>query len=213
MAIDPPERGEKEIAADLVARIGNGDRTAEAAMIQRYARGLLYLLRRKTGDRALADDLYQDSFRIALERLRAREMRSPEMLASFLNGIASNLVISHYRREHSRATDADPAAIERIATRADQFDSLSREQVAKTVRRLLNELTQPRDREILLRIFLDDQDKTRVCAELGLDSLHFNRVLFRAKQRFKALLLQAEGREKLRIISGSRADPVVSEQV
>lgn len=213
MATDPPERSEKEIAADLVARIGNGDHAAEAAMVQRYGRGLLYLLRRKCGDRALADDLYQDSFRIALERLRAREMRNPEMLASFLNGIASNLVISHYRREHSRATDTDLAAIERVATRPDQFDSLSREQVAKTVRRLLNELTQPRDREILLRIFLDDQDKTRVCAELGLDSLHFNRVLFRAKQRFKTLLLQAERRERLRIIAGGRENAVASEQV
>ncbi|MEE9143061.1 MAG: sigma-70 family RNA polymerase sigma factor [Gammaproteobacteria bacterium] len=195
---------EQETDADLVASIGYGHRGAEKALIQRYGRGLLYLLRRKTGDPDLADDLYQDTFRIALEKLRARQIEKPEKLSSFLYGIASNLVIGHYRKERRRSTDTDLESIERTGVRGKQFANVSREQVAKVVRGLLDELKQPRDREILMRYYIDDQDKEVICEELGLDSLHFNRVLFRAKNRFKTLLEQAERREQLRIIPGGR---------
>jgi RNA polymerase sigma-70 factor (ECF subfamily) len=45
-----------------------------------------------------------------------------------------------------------------------------------------------RDRELLIRFYVYDQDKQEICRELGLNSLHFNRVLFRAKNRFRKLL-------------------------
>ena len=45
-----------------------------------------------------------------------------------------------------------------------------------------------RDREILRRFYVEDQDKEDICRALNLDSLHFNRVLFRAKKRFRKLL-------------------------
>ena len=45
-----------------------------------------------------------------------------------------------------------------------------------------------RDRDLLIRLYVYDQDKEEICRELGLDSLHFNRVLFRAKGRFKKIL-------------------------
>ncbi len=45
-----------------------------------------------------------------------------------------------------------------------------------------------RDRQILYRFYIAEEDKERICADLDLSSLHFNRVLFRARQRFKDLL-------------------------
>ena len=194
------EQQEQDTAAELVERIGNGERLAESMMVQRYGRGLLYLLLKKTGDQALADDLYQDTFRIAIEKLRAGELRNPRALPGFLRSIANNLVIGHYRRERRRATDCDADAVQRVAVRGGQFRQQSRKQVGAVVRHLLDELTVPRDREILMRYYLDDQDKDIICAELGLDSRHFNRVLFRAKRRFKELLIQAERRNRLKIV-------------
>jgi RNA polymerase sigma-70 factor (ECF subfamily) len=61
------------------------------------------------------------------------------------------------------------------------------------VRRLIGELDTDRDRQILYRFYIAEEDKERICADLELSSLHFNRVLFRARQRFKELL---EGFEK-----------------
>jgi RNA polymerase sigma-70 factor (ECF subfamily) len=35
---------------------------------------------------------------------------------------------------------------------------------------------------------LRDEDKEQVCRELGIDEAHFRRVVFRARERFRALL-------------------------
>jgi RNA polymerase sigma-70 factor (ECF subfamily) len=36
-----------------------------------------------------------------------------------------------------------------------------------------------------------EEDKARICADLGLSSLHFNRVLNRARDRYRELYLEA----------------------
>ena len=50
-----------------------------------------------------------------------------------------------------------------------------------------------RDREILRRYYLSDDDKQRICQDLQLTSAHFDRVLFRAKQRMRELIDQQPG--------------------
>ena len=47
---------ERKAATDLVSRIATGDRVAETAMIERYSRGLRFLLRQRTRDFELAED-------------------------------------------------------------------------------------------------------------------------------------------------------------
>ena len=49
-------------------------------------------------------------------------------------------------------------------------------------------MTVKRDRDLLLRYYVHEEEKPEICRALGLDSLHFNRVLYRAKQRFREIL-------------------------
>lgn len=63
------------------------------------------------------------------------------------------------------------------------------------VRRLIGELPTDRDRQLLLRFYVAEEEKERICSDLGLDSLHFNRVLFRARHRFKELLERFQARQ------------------
>lgn len=192
---------EAEVSVDLVRRIAHGDRSAERAMIERYGRGLLYLLQRRTGDRELAKDLRQETFIIAIEKLRASSLDDPQRLAAYLRGIAINLLSAEWRKNKRRATTPDLDAIDATADGGSgPGDNLSRAQVAGAVRALLEELPVARDREVLVRLYLQDQDRDAICAALGIDASHFNRVLFRAKQRFKALLGRAEGRGRLEIV-------------
>ena len=58
---------EARIAARLVPAIRNGDPAAESELVERYSRGLGYLLARKCGDRERARDLLQETFCIAFE--------------------------------------------------------------------------------------------------------------------------------------------------
>lgn len=196
------EGNESEFAASLVARVGEGDSAAEAELISYYSRGVLYFLRRKTGDGALADDLYQDTFRIVLERLRSASIENPEKLSSFIYAIAKNLVVADLRKRARRKTEANTEAVEISPDQHGvcQFDEVMRDELAAIVRQVIEELKQQRDRDLLVRFYLEEQEKHIICRDLDLTEEHFNRVMFRARGRFKELLLRRERRDKLRVI-------------
>lgn len=189
-----PERSEGEVAAALVQRIRSGDSRAESELVERYSRGLLFFLRRTTRSPTLSDDLHQETFRIALERLRRDGLGEPEKLSSFLLGTARNLFLGDYRKRARRGEDleADPG-VDPHDPRPGQLDAYLRREQSASVQRLIAELPTDRDRQVLLRFYVAEEDKESICADLGLSSLHFNRVLFRARQRFKELLEQSRG--------------------
>jgi RNA polymerase sigma-70 factor (ECF subfamily) len=202
---EPEEQLEARISAELARRIGAGDSAAEAQLVERYQRGVLYLLKRRTRDVDLALDLRQDTFRIAIEKLRAKEISEPERIGAFVRGIAVNLAIADARKTNRRATTADSDAVDLVADPADgPADAVASEQTRAAVRALLDDMSVPRDRDILLRFYVEDEDKESICTALGVDSAHFNRVLFRAKQRFRALLERAEKRGGLRLVGRVR---------
>jgi len=195
-------QSESQVSVDLVDRIGSGDRSAEAELQARYGAGLLYLLKRRTADREVALDLRQDTFRIAIQKLRAREIEQPERIAGFLRGIALNLALAHERKGIRQATTADTDVVEHAPDDGHgPFENVSMEQTQALVRQLLDELPVERDRDILIATYLNDEDKESICARLGLDSTHFNRVLYRAKERFRKLLMDAERRNRFRLVS------------
>jgi RNA polymerase sigma-70 factor (ECF subfamily) len=182
---------ESEISADLALRIRNADRSAEEELVRRYGPGLLRLLTRRTGDAEAARDLRQDTFETALAKLRAGELQNPASLAAYLRGIAERLATGAYRKDVRRATTVDSEMVERQADqRQGPFERASTEQVQGAVKALIEELPTARDREILMGVYVREEEKDEICARLGIDSTHFNRVLFRAKQRFRELLVQ-----------------------
>jgi len=192
-----PEPTEAEIAADLVRRIAASDPAAETALVERYSRGLLYLLRRLGASPELADDLHQETFRVVLERLRRKALDDPAGLAGFLHGIARNLMIAERRKTTRRRTDLDPDGLERaVHPVSGQIAAVLQGEEAAIVRRLIAEMPTDRDRQLLLRFYVAEEEKESICADLGLDSLHFNRVLFRARQRFKELLERFQAQQQ-----------------
>jgi RNA polymerase sigma-70 factor (ECF subfamily) len=182
-----PMPDEAEVATNLVRRIAAGDASAEGELVQRYSRGLLYLLRRLAPE--LADDLHQETFRVVLERLRRRELDEPAGLAAFLRGTARNMVIAERRKTARRRTEADEEELaQAVHPGPSQLSAVLLDEEAETVRQLIRDLPTDRDRQLLLRFYVAEEEKESLCADLGLDSLHFNRVLFRARQRFKETL-------------------------
>jgi RNA polymerase sigma-70 factor, ECF subfamily len=180
-----------ESAARLVQRIRSGDAQAEAEMVERFGRGVRFLLLQRT-DAARADDLFQETFRLALEKVRAGELREPEKLPGFIRQIAKNLFIADYRKASKRSTEdldevhppADPAP--------SQLDQVLQNEDAQLVRKLLGELEPARDREVLFRFYLAGESKEQICARLELSSVQFNLVIHRARQRFRTLVERAQ---------------------
>lgn len=175
--------------ADLVRRIRNGDPRAEEELIARFGEGLTFLLRRWTRGHCDAEDLYQETFRLGLEKIRRGEVRDPERLAGFLRSLARNLSIEHYRKAARRG-----AREEEIDTAADvthpdtgQLGQLLRKEKVSLVRRLLEELGSERDKQVLFRFYIAEEDKESIRSDLGLTAPEFNLVLFRARRRYRDL--------------------------
>jgi RNA polymerase sigma-70 factor (ECF subfamily) len=178
-------------AADLVRRIQAGDAQAESELVARYARGVTLIIARGCRDRSAVDDLCQDTFRIAIERLRRGELREPERLSGFMCSLARNLVTEHFRRvardERLAAADPDPPA----DAGPSPLDALEKAELAASVRQLLAELPTERDRLVLFRYYVAEEASAAISADLGLTRVHFNRVLFRARERFRELYERA----------------------
>lgn len=199
---DSNKTAEPEAARELVARIRTSDRSAETEIVQRYSRGLRFLLRRKTGNEQLAEDLLQETWAIALVKLRESGLDEPERLAGYLCGIASNLASSERRRVQRQQTTANSEIVDLVPDdTASPFERASRAETCRHVRGLLDELTQERDREILTRFYVREEDKEHICRDLGVDDSHFNRVLFRARQRLKDLMVRERLRERLQLVT------------
>jgi RNA polymerase sigma-70 factor (ECF subfamily) len=180
---------ERAHPGDLAPRIAAGDRAAEERLVSLYGRGVALLLDRHTNGRPEAEDLFQDTFRVALEKLRRGELREADKLPAFLAQIARNLAIEHYRKVARRKTEAAGDALSEVpaAGSGQLFEVLAREHSA-LVRRVIGELGNERDRQVLLRFYLAEEDRERIAADLDLTPLQFNRVLHRARQRYKELL-------------------------
>ncbi len=174
-----------------MAQILAGAPGAEERLVLAYGRGIAVLLDRHTSGRPEREDLFQDVFRLALEKLRGGELREPAKLPGFLAQLARSLAIEHYRKLGRRRTEpAGDRLDDAPAHRPSQERELLERENAALVRRLLRELAQARDREILFRFYIGEEDKDSIAAELGLSSLQFNRVLHRARQRYRELYLE-----------------------
>lgn len=195
-APDAAADDEATVAAALAARIGAGDRGAEGELVERYSRPLLFMLRRRCGEPELADDLHQDVFRVVIERLRGEGIKDPSRLAGFIQSTGRNLLIGVIRRRQRRQTYADTDSVSQAAdtTSTDQVAATDTKQTNQHLRVLLGELSSDRDRAILTRFYLLQEDKASICRQLDLTDLHFNRVLYRAKKRFRELLESHDSR-------------------
>ena len=192
-------RPSSDPSVDLVRRIVSGDPAAEAELVQRFSRALSFLLRRLTRDEAAAEDLYQETFRLVIEKVRGGELREPERLPGFVSSLARNLFLGSVRRSGRRQKwHGDAEATEAAPDPAPgQLAKLLAQERAATVRRVLAELRNDRDRELLSRYYIAGETKEDICRDFELSDLHFNRVLFRARQRYRELFegRQGAGRE------------------
>jgi RNA polymerase sigma-70 factor (ECF subfamily) len=171
-------------SGEIVRRIVDGDRTAEAELVARYARGIRLIISRASSDRSAVDDLCQETFRITLEKVRRGDVRDPDRLSGFICSVARNLVVDHFRRA---ARTADSEMPDRPDPAPDPLAQLLARERATSARAVLAELGSERDRQMLLRFYVAGDSKEEICAEYGLSSLHFNRVLFRARERYRVL--------------------------
>lgn len=179
-----------EQLTDLVSRIEAGDRLAESELVEEYANGVRLILLKRTQNAQLANDLCQDTFVVALKKLRAGELRNRQSVAGFVRQIAINISIDYFRKERRYTPQTDGIISIHLSHSDHKSEVIDEKTLRMGIDGALERLAVPRDREILRRFYLDDEDKDQICRDLQLSSNHFDRVLYRARKRMRALLNQ-----------------------
>ena len=174
--------------AALIERIVQGDKNAERQLVENYYQGLLFILYRQTDSLSLAEDLTQDTFVVVLRKLRDGDLRNPDALSSFIRQTGINTLIAYRRLQTRRQTDVSDLTDTFAAQNPTLLHQLHERDASNLVLRVLNQLGTERDREILSRFYLHDEDKSKICDSLDLTPAHFDRVLFRARQRLRQLI-------------------------
>lgn len=161
--------------------------------------GVLFLLRNQVREPALAEDLCNEAFRIVFERLGRQPLEDPTKLAAYLAQTVRNLLTTDQRRSARRRTvTGEQTAIDEFPdAESDPTASLQSQVRARAVRQVLQEMPTLRDRQLLVRYYLRDEDITDICSDLGLTEEYFYKVLHRARTRFRLLLNKRYARPDL----------------
>ena len=179
---------------ELVKRIIAGDSAAEEEVVRRYNQGVAIIIDQIVRSRSVTEDLSQDTFKIVLAKVRRGDLREPERLSGFVCSVARNTALDYIRRTRHLKNQEAIGKAEQIPDPApNQLDNVLRQERAKVVRQLINELKQKRDRDLLLRYYVAEEEKDTICADLGLTRAQFNNVIFRATARFKELYVRKIG--------------------
>jgi RNA polymerase sigma-70 factor, ECF subfamily len=163
------------------------DPVEHLAAVYRDYPGLRALIMRRVRDPQVAADIIQDAAVTTLEKLRAGEIARPSCVGGYLYRVALNHLRNYRRKDRSGVSSS--AELESLPDCGDpDIAGIDRARWARAARLVLTELPGVRDRDLLMRFYLNDETKESICTSLGLTEDHFNRVIFRARNRFRALL-------------------------
>ena len=182
----PEYTAEAEVAKNLVEQIVSGDHRAEAEMVSRYERGLITMLRNRSKDRHVAEEVAQDTWMVVLTKVRKNELRDASKLAAFISQVGRNQLLMRYRsqaRDPQQLDEPDTFQAQKLSPE----DSLVNNQLGAAIEKMFGMLSQDRDRQILQQFYHVGVSKQELCRRFSLSDSHFDRVLFRARERFKSI--------------------------
>jgi RNA polymerase sigma-70 factor (ECF subfamily) len=149
--------------ADLLARVGEGDREAFELLYRRYVRPLFGLALRRLGDRGHAEDAVQEAF-AAIWRSASTYRPERGAAGGWLYTVARNAIVDRLRR-NGLATDAELPEL--VSSEPGPPDRAEDSYVSWRVHRALEEL-QPREREVVELAYWSGMSQSEVADYLGL---------------------------------------------
>lgn len=151
-------------SAALVELIASGDQAAEDELVEIYIRRVYAIALARTWDREVSFDLTQDVLVATIKALRAKKLRKPDKLQSFIQGIAKN-VINNYFRTKARRSET---SLEGVMLPA--WDGVLESEAAEQRRLMQDELDgcNAIDQEILLLSIVDGLSLAEVAKRMNI---------------------------------------------
>lgn len=169
-------------------RAQKGERAACRELVTRYERPVFALLSRlfyPNRDRALVEDLAQETFLRLFRALPEFSLAGPARLSSFILTIATRLGIDELRRRRPPLVSLDAAATEPAAERADAASERRDQRAA--LERAIAELA-PEYRATFLLREVHELDYADIGRALDIDVGTVKSRLSRAREKLRAAL-------------------------
>jgi RNA polymerase sigma-70 factor (ECF subfamily) len=172
---------------DVVERVRMGDPSGMEDLYSTFSRGIKFFLYRQLGPQDL-DDKVHDIFLIVTEAIRRGELREPERLMGYVRTVVRRQVAAHIddavqARRNCSDSEMRSGLSDRRPNPERSIIDQQNEELAMRVLRSLNR----RDRDVLIRFYLDEQAPSQICDEMGLSETQFRLIKSRAKARFGEL--------------------------
>lgn len=176
----------------LVQRIKAGEDAGMEQLYKLFSRGIRYYLCRQLGPQELEDKVH-DTFLIVVNAIKRGDLREPERLMGFVRTVVRRQVAAYIETAvHTRREQAD---LETGITVADRKQNPEQEAMLRQKTELMKsalEALSKRDRDILVRFYLQEQPQEQICREMALTETQFRLLKSRAKAKFGEI-----GRKKL----------------
>ena len=178
---------------EYVDRLRDGEPETEAHFVSYFGQILGIMLRARRLPPERVDDIRQEALTRVIAILRRDGgIREPERFGAFVSSICKNVL-----RENARDWAKNQSLQENQFEVPDKIVDLERSLISKEtkqkVREILNQMN-PRDRDLLRAIFLEEKDKDEICRQFGADREYLRVLLYRAKERFRSSFLKDVGK-------------------
>jgi RNA polymerase sigma-70 factor, ECF subfamily len=170
----------------------NRDPETENHLVGAFSKAIQAKLQTRLRWPELVQDARQETFLRVFTYFRSgKTLANPASLPGFVHGVCHNVALE-FLRSHTRHDQIAENIPEPVDTSSDPEGQMVTAERKEIVRKLLGELP-VKDRELLRRVLLEEEDKGAVSKELGVDRGYLRVLLYRARLRFKAALLESQG--------------------
>ena len=174
--------------AKLIQSVLDGDDTAFSVLVKKYQKPVHTLAWRKIGDFHIAEDITQDTFLKAYQRLST--LKEPQRFASWLYVIAANHCSTWLRKKRlwtQSLEDTNSAQLEKATYSGyviAENEQTTAEAQREVVKKLLAKL-QESDRTVITLYYLGGMTYEEISEFLGVSVAAIKNRLYRARNRLK----------------------------
>lgn len=149
---------------ELVQLYINGNEEALATLLQRHKRRIFSSIYVIVRDRALAEDIFQDTFFKVIQTLKRNQYSEEGKFLPWVLRIARNLIIDHFRKNKKLPTvpvyvTEDGEEVDVFATIASTDDGFKNDkeqiQFRKKIRSMIGSLPDEQKEVVIMRIYYD----------------------------------------------------------
>ncbi len=186
-------KNKSKISSELAIKIIAGDLSAKNEFVMINYSWLLFVVRSKFSSSNNHEDIVQDTFMLVINKLQKDKINNPKTILAYLRTTAINIGFEYLRKDKKFVSSVEQEMIDIISDAKDDIlTTIIWDDKISYIKTVIEELKIQRDKDILKQFYFDEISKIEICSQLDLSTEHFDRVLYRAKQRLKQLISQKE---------------------